>query len=148
MKEPSGILITRPYRQRGYPHSTRVNPESETDVNVTWMTNRHFGKSKMVIVDGAADHTKCYSRVEEVVTTLHSCTITRQDYTTSVRNSRQKDIQKQIVTMSAPEESAPAPAPAVEQPEQDAQVEQKDETEGEVKADEPKPVTRMLYSPE
>ena len=72
--------MTRPYRQRGYPHSTRVNPESETDVNVTWMTNRHFGKSEMVIVDGAADYTKCYSRVEEVVTTLHSCTITRQDY--------------------------------------------------------------------
>lgn len=50
-----------------------------------------------------------------------------------------------MVTMSAPEESAPAPAsaPAVEQPEQDVQVEQKEDTEGEVKTEEPKAVTRM-----
>jgi hypothetical protein len=48
--------------------------------------------------------------------------------------------------MSAPEESAaPAPAPAVEQPEADAQVDQKEESGEEVKAEseEAKPVTRM-----
>lgn len=54
----------------------------------------------------------------------------------------------QVVTMSAPEESAPALAsvPAVEQPEQEVQVEQKEESGQEVKAesDEPKPVTRTL----
>ena len=49
--------------------------------------------------------------------------------------------------MSAPEESAPA-APVVEQPEQDAQVEQKEETEEGAKIEEPKAVTRMSPAPD